>query len=323
MTVLVTGAGVIGCLTAEMLAARREAVVLIDIVPPAACPGGTEFETCDITDLAALARVIARHRVDRIVHTAAMLSTGIRQDPVRGVSVNVIGTTNVLECARQVGLRRVVCASSTTVAYAVFGGHGPAPVMEDEPIKLVSQRPASIYAATKIASEHLALLYRDLYGLDVVCLRYGAVIGGSLEAPTSVPGKLLMRLAEGGRTGRRVTLDDPLLLWGGKEEFVDARDCAGANLCALDAPSPQQGVYNIATGEWFSLPEFIAAVGSVFPAIEVDHPLDIESGFAGFPAKRPAPSSIVAAREELGFLARYGLAISVSHWISAAPSQSG
>ncbi len=166
-------------------------------------PNGAGFELCDITDLAALSDVVARHRIDRIIHTAAMLSTGIRQNPVRGVSVNVIGTANVLECARQAQVGRVVCASSTTVAYTVFGDHGAEPVVEDEPMRLVSQRPASIYAATKIAAENLALLYRDLYGLDAVCLRYGAVIGGALDAPTSVPGRLLARLAEGGRSGRK------------------------------------------------------------------------------------------------------------------------
>ncbi len=314
MTVLVTGAGVIGCLTAELLAVRGDAVVLVDVRASEARPDGAGFELCDITDLAALSDVVARHRIDRIIHTAAMLSTGIRQNPVRGVSVNVIGTANVLECARQAQVGRVVCASSTTVAYTVFGDHGAEPVVEDEPMRLVSQRPASIYAATKIAAENLALLYRDLYGLDVVCLRYGAVIGGALDAPTSVPGRLLARLAEGGRSGRKVILDDPLLLWGGKEEFVDARDCARANLCALDAPSPRQGVYNVATGEWFSLPEFIATVRGVFPRLEVDHLGGIETGFAGFPAKRPAPSCIAAAQRELDFVAKFNLAQSIAHW---------
>jgi len=317
MTVLVTGAGVIGCLTAERIAARGEAVVLIDVRAPSACPDGAAFETCDITDLAALSRVVADHRADRIVHTAAMLSTGIRQDPVRGVGVNVMGTVNVLECARQARLRRVVCASSTTVAYTVFSGHGPEPIIEDEPMRLVSQRPASVYAATKIAGEHLALMYRDLYRLDVVCLRYGAVLGGPLDAPTSVPGRLVARLAEGGRTGRKVVLDDPFVLWGGKEEFIDARDCARANLCALDAPEPRQGVYNVATGAWFSLPEFIEVFRGVFPALDVDHPLDIETGFSGFPACRPSPSSIAAAQRELGFTAEFGLEQAITHWTSA------
>ncbi len=318
MTVLVTGAGVIGQLTAGALAAKGRPVVAIDIRPPEALPPGVVFEPCDITDAAALSQVIGRHHVTGIVHTAAMLSTGIRRDPVAGIRANVMGTMHVLDSARKAGVRRVVCASSATVAYTTFGAHGPAPIAEDEPLRLVSQRPASLYAASKIMGEHLGLLHRDLYGLDVVSLRYGAVLGGALDQPTSVPGRLLARLVEGGRTGRKVVLDDPLLLWGGREEFVDARDCAAANLCALEAEAPKQGVYNVATGDWHTLAEFVDAVRRLYPGLEVAYPARIETGFAGFPAMRPAPSCTDAAARELGFRAMLDLASSVAHWAGPA-----
>jgi UDP-glucose 4-epimerase len=87
-----------------------------------------------------------------------MLSTGIRQDPVRGVEVNVVGTANILESARTNAVARVVCASSTTVGYTTFGRHGPGPIEEDLPLRLLSERPACIYAMTKIANEQLGLL---------------------------------------------------------------------------------------------------------------------------------------------------------------------
>jgi UDP-glucose 4-epimerase len=317
---MVTGAGAIGQLTAGLLAAKGEAIVVIDIRRPGTLPPGTPFEQCDVTDVSALADVIRNHGVTHIVHTAAVLSSGMRRDPVEGIRANVMGTMHILECARQAGVKRVVCASSTTVAYTTFGGRGPELIQEDEPLKLLSQRPASLYAASKITGEHLALLYRDLHGLDVVSLRYGAVLGGALDQPTSIPGRLLARLADGGRTGRKVQLDDPLLLWGGREEFVDARDCARANISALEAASPKQGVYNIATGAWFSLAEFIEAVRLLFPALEVAYPEPFDTGFAGFPAKRPAPSSTEAARRELGFQAQFTLASSISYWTAAVPA---
>ncbi len=315
MTTLVTGAGLIGRLTADLLAARGDPVLLADIRAPHASPH--PFVTCDVTDAAALDAVIAGHAIRRIIHTAALLSTSIRQDPVLGIRVNVMGTANVLDCARRHAITRVVCASSTTVAYTTFGRHDAAPIEEDNPLHLISERPASIYAMSKIAGEHMALLYHDLYGLDVVVLRYGAVLGGGTEAPSSVPGRLLARLAEGGRSGVPVALDDPFLAWGGREEFVDARDCARANRAALDAANPTQRVYNIAPGTWFSLPEFVAVVREVFPRLDVALPPPLATGFAGFPHLRPAPSATEAAARDLDFRCTFTLADTIRHWTAS------
>jgi len=314
MTTLITGAGLIGRLTAEMLAARGDRVVLADIRDPGL--RGLPFVHCDVTDVDALDDIVRTHTVRRIVHTAAMLSTGIRANPARGVAVNVLGTTNVLDCARRLGLGRVVCASSTTVGYTMFASHGPTPIEEDLSLRMLAQRPASLYAASKIASEQLGLLYHDLYGLDVVLLRYAAVLGGGGPA-SSVPGRLLEQLAAGGRSGETVVLDDPFLLWAGREEFVDARDCARANLAALDAKAPVQRVYNVATGDWCSLDEFVAIMRGVFPRLRVSVPTPSSTGFAGFPHLRPAPSETANAARELGFSAKYRLTDIIAHWCAA------
>lgn len=316
MSILVTGAGLIGSLTAKLLLARQDKVVLIDTVKPDTVQEGAIFEICDVSDISSLNEIICRHKVKKIIHTAAMLSTGIRRDPLSGINVNIMGTTNILELARRLGLQRLVCASSTTVAYNTFGEHENVSVLEDVPLKLISQRPASIYAATKLAGEHLALLYRDLYGVDVVSLRYGAVLGGSNENPTSIPGKLLAKLISTARTGSKIVLDDPLLLWGGREEFIDARDCAIANICALDATAPKLGVYNVANGHWFTLEEFVNTVTQFFPGLEVELPDNIITGFAGFSHKRPAPSCTKATENEINFKAVYSLKETMEHSIS-------
>lgn len=317
MATLITGAGLIGRLTAEMLAARGERVVLADIRDPGLA--GLAFAHCDVTDAAGLDEVVRRYGVRRIVHTAAMLSTGIRANPARGVAVNVLGTTNVLDCARRLGLGRVVCASSTTVGYTVFGSHDAGPIEEDLAMRLLGQRPASLYAASKIAGEHLGLLYHDLYGVDVVMLRYAAVLGGGGPA-SSVPGRLLEQLAAGGRSGETVVLDDPFVLWAGREEFVDARDCARANLAALDATAPVQRVYNVATGDWYSLDAFVATMRAVFPRLLVAVPTLSTTGFAGFPYLRPAPSETRHAEAELGFRAQHKLGDTIAYWCRAAHS---
>jgi UDP-glucose 4-epimerase len=314
MNVLITGAGVIGTLTARLLAGRGDRVVLTDVREPAGIPPGCTFARSDVTDAPALDRLVQAHDVTHVVHTAALLSTAIRRDPVHGIAVNVMGTATILDAARRLGLTRVVCASSTTVAYSTFGSFQGDGVPEDIPLHLVSERPGSIYAATKIAGEHLALVYSDLYAVDAVVLRYAAVIGGPLDTPTSVPGRLLADLVAAARAGQPIRLDDPLLLWGGGEDFVDARDCARANVAALDAAAPRQKVYNVATGQSVDLQGFLAAVRTAWPTLDVTMSTIPETGFAGFRHRRPAPTDVRAAGEELGFRCLHDLADSVRYW---------
>ena len=121
MTTLITGAGLIGCLTAARLVARAEPVVLLDRAPCAehiasVVPlDSVVIETVDISDRASLLSVMQRHRVTKVIHTAAALSMSIRRHPALAADVNFLGTVNVLEAARMLEVQRVVCASSTTV----------------------------------------------------------------------------------------------------------------------------------------------------------------------------------------------------------------
>jgi UDP-glucose 4-epimerase len=269
---------------------------------------------CDVTDVARLTELVETHNVTSIVHTAALLSSAIRRDPLAGVRVNTIGTANVLDIARRHGLKRVVLASSTTVTYSAFGTLPAEPIAEDFASHSVSEAPASIYAATKVASEHLALAYANLYGVDAIVLRYGAVLGAGPEAATSVPGRLLGQLLDAGRTGTPARLDDPVLLWNGREEFVDARDCARANVAALHTGTPGQRVFNVASGEWFTVDEFVGVVREQYPALRIEAMHLPEGGFAAFPHRRPAPSDVRAARHSLGFSTQYSLADSISHF---------
>lgn len=171
---------------------------------------------------------------------------------------------------------------------------------------------------TKIATEHMGLLYADLHGVDVVALRYAAVLNAGSGPSTSVPGRLLSTLLAAGRTGTPADLDDPLLLWRGHEEFVDARDCARANVLALDAAAPRRRVYSITSGEWHTVDGFIAAVAAVRPRLTIGRRVEPKGGFAGFPHPRPAPSDLSAARAELGYAPRYALAQTVRDYAGAA-----
>ena len=112
MTTLITGAGLIGCQTASLLVARGEKPVLLDLRPSpdairSVLPDGAVIvEAGDVRDRAAMLGLFKRHSIDKVLHTAAALSLAIRQTPSLAAEVNIGGTVNLLDAARDVGARR-------------------------------------------------------------------------------------------------------------------------------------------------------------------------------------------------------------------------
>jgi UDP-glucose 4-epimerase len=320
MTVLITGAGIIGTTTAKLLAEVGIDAVLMDKNPDKAAVQSIlqgvqlPIEIADIRDHETLCAIVDKHDVTEIVHTAAMLSSSIRNDHMTGIATNVMGSANVLETARKRRLRRVVLASSTTVSYSVFDSYS-GPIPEDFSMRVLSERSLGIYPATKLAGEQLALVFRDHYQVDAVCLRYAAVLGDWAGPNNSIPGRLIRAVGAAKRNGGRLSIDDSTLVWNGGEEFVDARDCARANLAALQATSPENAVYNVSTGTLISFADYLEAARVVLPNLQTDIKVQAKGGFGGFPLIRQTPSDIRCATQELGFLCRYGLAETLHYYI--------
>jgi UDP-glucuronate 4-epimerase len=108
--------------------------------------------------------------IDTIVHIAAR--AGVRPsiaDPVLYYDVNVTGTLNLMELAKERGIRRFIFASSSSV----YGNNEKVPFSEDDPV----DNPISPYAATKKAGELLTHAYTHLYGITCLCLRFFTVYG--------------------------------------------------------------------------------------------------------------------------------------------------
>jgi UDP-glucose 4-epimerase len=324
MTTLLTGSGLIGCQTAARLVARGEPVVLADLRPDpdriaTVLPlAGAVLETLDVCDREAVRALFERHRITAVVHTAAALSTAIRQAPVLAADVNLGGTVNLLEAARVAGVRRFVLASSTTVVYPIFHRPQAGPVDEDFAFHAVSERPGSLYAASKLAAEFFVHQYADQFGLSVGILRYSAVLGLWAGPNHSVPGRLQAQLLGRGAIEGRVEITDPLLLWSGGDDFIDARDVADANVAALDAPTLPSRVYTIASGRLDTFADFVAAAQAVRADLR-QMPVKLPAtGFAGFPHVRDQAFDVSRARDELGFEARYGLVDSMRAALSFA-----
>lgn len=313
MSLLITGAGLIGCQTAALLAARGDDVVLLDLRPDPALIATVlpldrvRLETGDVRDRAAMLDLFRRCNVDAVIHTAAALSTAIRATPTLAADVNIGGTVNLLEAARAVGARRFLLASSTTLYYPTFHRPLTAPVTEDFAFHAVSERPGSLYAASKLAAEFFTQHYADQFGLSVGILRYSAVLGLWAGPNNSVPGRLMATLLGQGAQDGHVTVADPLLLWSGGDDFIDVRDVAAANVAALDATSLPGRVYTIGSGLLATFSEFQQAAQLVRPDLRFAPVLLPPTGFAGFAHPRTQPFDVSRAEAELGFVATHGL----------------
>ena len=182
--ILITGgAGFIGSHLAERLLrdGKRLAIVdnLDDFYPAelkranleeVKASGEFQFFPVDIRDGEKLRQIFDTFKPDAVIHLAAR--PGVRlsfAQPEAYTSINVLGTTQVLEISRQSGVRRLVFASSSSV----YGHSSRAPFREDA----IISHPLSIYAATKVAGEAMAFTFAHAYGLSVVCLRLFTVYG--------------------------------------------------------------------------------------------------------------------------------------------------
>lgn len=320
MAILITGAGAIGCHTARALCDRGDSVVLLDVAPSLDAirtiidPARLTLVRHDIVDYEGLLDIIRTNKVDRILHTAAMLTRAMREKPRAGVLVNVVGSTNVLEAARVLGLGRIVLVSSGIVGYASFGSFRGQSFPEDFPMKAISERPNSLYGTTKLASEYIGLFYNTTYRTDVVVLRYGAVVGAWAGPSNNVSGRMLTSLLRPAIEGKTAVIDDPLIAWSGGEEFVDIRDVVQANLAALDAPAPASRVYNVGSGKMHSFQDVVDEVRKLFPEFKLEVKVRLAGGMVGFEHERPAASDISRAAAELGFTPRYSLGESIEHF---------
>lgn len=129
-----------------------------------------EFVHGDLTDAAAVAELFASVKFDQVIHLAAR--AGVRPslaEPALYQRVNVEGTVNVLEAARNNGVKKITIASSSSV----YGVNAKVPFSESDPIFSA----ISPYAASKLACEALGHVYHHIYGLDVVMLRFFTVYG--------------------------------------------------------------------------------------------------------------------------------------------------
>jgi len=252
MQILVTGgAGFVGRALVWALVAQGHSVRVVDDLSaggdPARLPGDATFIRGDVNDLPRL--WTALQGVECVYHLAARVSVpeSVRY-PRDYNTVNVGGTVSVLEAMRDVGVRRLVLASSG----AIYGDQGAQPLREDVP-----PRPRSPYAVSKLAAEQYVLTVGRLWGVEAVCLRLFNVYGPDQQMPVTHAPVIPQFLYQALHGGSLVIHGDGAQT----RDFVHIADVVRALVAAASAPAVDEQVINVGSGVETSINELVALVG--------------------------------------------------------------
>ena len=269
-TWLVTGAlGCLGAWTVATLAREGAVVVALDLgtddrrlrliaSPEELAP--VSFAQGDITEPKTIARTLAEHQVTHVVHLAALQVPFCKADPVLGAQVNVTGTVNVFEAAKERGLGTPIAYASSA---AVYDEHGVV-------------APRTHYGVYKLTNEGTAGIYWQDDGVASVGLRPFSVYGPGRDQGITAAPTLAIDAAVRGRPYR--------IGFGGRTQLHYAPDVARAFVQA--ARSPADGAHTFSHGgPATAIADFVGAVEAEIPGAEIsfdDAPLP-------FPDELPAP----------------------------------
>ena len=237
MKILVTGgAGFISSHVSDAYLAAGHEVVIIDDLSSgkrANVPQAAKFYNADIRN-PETREIMRNERPHVLSHHAAQMD--VRKsvvDPAFDAEVNVLGFINLLEGAREIGMQRVIFASS---GGAVYGEQEEFPAPESHP-----HNPLSPYGITKATGEHYLFYYHAVFGLPYVALRYGNVYGPRQD-PHGEAGVVAIF------TERLLAGQVPVINGDGKQtrDYVFVGDVVRANVAALTTDFV--GSVNIGTG---------------------------------------------------------------------------
>lgn len=280
MIYLVTGgAGFIGSNLVRELLSRRETVRVLDNFATGKRENILPFKddpNLQIIEGDLRSFHIVRDAVkgaDFVLHQGALPSVPRSvNDPITTNDVNILGTLNVLEAAKEFKVKRVVFASSSSV----YGNAETLPKRED-----MAVAPLSPYAVSKYAAERYCQIYYQLYGLETVSLRYFNVFGPHQD-PTSQYSAVIPKFIQSVNSGVR-----PVIFGDGSQsrDFTFVTNNVEANLLACTAEGVAGEVFNIACGVKFTLLELMQEINraldkNVEPLFDKDRTGDVKHSLA-------------------------------------------
>ncbi|MCO4760163.1 MAG: SDR family oxidoreductase [Myxococcales bacterium] len=290
-TVLITGgAGFIGSNLARGLLAQGDSVHILDdlssgrMVNIEPILDQVTFFEGDIRNAAQVEEAMTG--CDYVLHQAALPSVARSvDDPILSNDVNVNGCLVVLNTARNLGVKRVVFAASSSA-------YGETPVLPK--VETMAPKPQSPYGVAKLACEYYLQAFHHVYGLETVALRYFNVFGPR-QAPDSAYAAVIPLFVSKMLSGERPTVNGDGLH---SRDFCYIDNVVEANLKALTAPDAAGKVYNVAVGGRYTLLDLIASINdtlgtSIAPIHGPERAGDI----------RDSQADITAAVRDLGYTA--------------------
>lgn len=273
MQILVTGgAGFIGGHLAETFVREGHDVVALDNFEPyydtgikrhnvevgreagETADGSYELVEGDVRDEDTVEDLVSE--ADFIYHQAAQ--AGVRTSvevPLKVNKINVDGTLNVLDAARNSDTERVVVAGSSSV----YGKPQYLPYDEDHPTN-----PVSPYGASKLATEHYTRVFNELYGLSTVTLRYFTVYG-----PRMRPNMAISNFVS------RCMHDEPPVIYGDgsqTRDFTFIDDIVRANLKLLETDAADGEAMNIGSTDNIDIQTLAEEVrDQIAPELELEY----------------------------------------------------
>src|SRR5689334_2360182 len=253
MNFLITGAaGFLGSSLANQLAREGHQIRGLDDLStgdPHALGPDVHFTRGDVSDRPKLWTLL--QEVDVVYHLAARVSVPESILYPRDYNnVNVGGTVALMEAMRDVGVRRVVLASSG----AVYGDLGEQPLKES-----VTPNPRSPYAVSKLAAEFYVRTIGGLWGIETVSLRIFNAYGPGQHLPASHPPVVPHYLKQALRSGTLVAYGDG----SQTRDYVYVDDVVSGLIAAATAPNVNGLVINIGSGKETSIRELIKCVQGV------------------------------------------------------------
>lgn len=243
-----------------------------------------KFEKSDLRDADAVRA--ACEGIEYVLHQGALASVPRSvKDPLTSHESNINGTLNLLLAARDVGVRRIVYAASSSA----YGDQPTQPKHEE-----MAPNPLSPYAVQKLTCEYYIQSFHRSYGLEGVCLRYFNIFGPRQAADSPYSGviaQFIFKMME----GITPTINGDGLT---SRDFTFVENAVNANLLACKAPSSVATgrVFNVGTGKSRTLNDVYAGIASALDFKQVPNYGPTREGDV-----RHSLASIERAKAELGY----------------------
>jgi len=272
MTVLVTGAGLVGAAFAREAIAAGEQVIFVDPAPREDFlrfklgPKGWRQLRADVRDMPALIAAIQDSKPTTVLHSAGLIGSRVQESLFAAFDINLGGTRNVAEAVRLTGVKRLVHVSTM----GVYDSRRPVSANVPEDFPRGARRG---YGNYKAAKELILEAYADHYKFELVMVRPANVYGFGHFAAGSSGGMKMQTMVEAAMDGKCVQVPQSQTL---ANEYIHWKDLGRALHAAAVRPLGKDYIFNLGNGYVTTFDELAATLQAINPAarfeITPDHP---------------------------------------------------